>query len=269
MMSYLPETLDEKCIKYIFENSQRQMELKRIDNELTKLRKQIAANRERIKLEKELESEANETFKTEINYKYYPQKKVDKIKSILESVNSKNEINLMENYSVENKVIENPNPTPDLDFDLSQSKQLQNKVLFHITEPSKNTRINRMIKKPKKYIYPVARNYNFSTMKEIISNVIDKHQIDPLTKGLMDKVTSLENCKEKILVNINEYKDKELERITKEFLFNDYSKRFNANIEDVTRAIVGTAKVNIELKKIYNNEKKAKENVKRLEFFNK
>jgi hypothetical protein len=72
----------------------------------------------------------------------------------------------------------------------------------------------------------------------------------------LKKYESLKELKIKMLNEIDILKKKEVKRITREFLENDYERRFNVPIEIVLSALVGEFNLNkeYEKQKIYRNE---------------
>jgi hypothetical protein len=69
----------------------------------------------------------------------------------------------------------------------------------------------------------------------------------------LKKYESLKELKIKMLNEIDILKKKEVKRITREFLENDYERRFDVPIEIVLSALVGESNLNKE-QKIYKNE---------------
>ena len=70
VLSYLPEFLDELSVKYIFENSQRVMELRKLKEDEEIIRENIAEQRILIKQNEHFSSTGN-TFETELNLEVY------------------------------------------------------------------------------------------------------------------------------------------------------------------------------------------------------
>ena len=62
---------------------------------------------------------------------------------------------------------------------------------------------------------------------------------------------------------------KEVLRIAKEFLYNDYEKKYQVCIETIIGALCGEKKKDEHLNFFYKLKKEYKENLKKIEFFNK
>jgi hypothetical protein len=187
LLSYFPDYLDEHCIKFLFENSQRIVEVKKIEKELEKLRLEILNKKKKI--ERNFDNMSKGTFKTEL-------KKDDNNRII------------QRNLDINEKIMHN-----------------QLKILD-------------------------------------IENMLENSRSEKEIQVVINSISILENQKNKLLKSIDVKKSRELERITKEFLFNNYERRFNTNIEKVVNAIVGNAYLKYHMNKIYTDEKVIKDKLK-------
>lgn len=87
-------------------------------------------------------------------------------------------------------------------------------------------------------------------------------KIDKDTKYLMKYVKELEDIVSTIKLDMEKLKDREIARISKEFLINDYERRFKINIETVMSAIVGHNNTLLEMKKIFKERNNYYESLK-------
>jgi hypothetical protein len=90
------------------------------------------------------------------------------------------------------------------------------------------------------------------------NNMIENHskfKIDDESFKLIQKIRDLEKQHQEIKEELNELKQKELKRINKEFLINDYKRRFNVSQETVISAIIGEDNAANELIKQMRDQK--------------
>jgi len=82
-----------------------------------------------------------------------------------------------------------------------------------------------------------------------------KQTIDEEVLGLMTKISEYEkvyeNCKSEIQIS----KKRELNRISKEYLTNDYERRYNISQETVISAICGEDNMNAEFSRLIREQK--------------
>ncbi len=69
--------------------------------------------------------------------------------------------------------------------------------------------------------------------------IASKTKLDEDTIVSLKFITMLEKQADKIRKEINHLKNEELERISKEFLMNDYERRFCITLDQVISAIIG------------------------------
>lgn len=79
----------------------------------------------------------------------------------------------------------------------------------------------------------------------------DFSNIDKDTKYLMKYVIELESLLVSLKKDLEKLKDNEIKRISREFLINDYERRFKVDIERVLSSIVGHNNIVSEMKKIH------------------
>lgn len=90
----------------------------------------------------------------------------------------------------------------------------------------------------------------------LMNYISKKEQIDPDTKYLMDYVESLDKLIQAWRHDLSKMKQNEIIRISREYMINDYERRFCINIERIVSLIVGKDNVRSEMKKIINERKK-------------
>mgnify|MGYP001569587341 CR=1 FL=1 len=89
-----------------------------------------------------------------------------------------------------------------------------------------------------------------------IKEVIDKtKKIDEKSKIYIKNITELENKLKLKKEEMNELKQKELQRINKEFLTNNYGRRFNIDQNSLIGAIVGQDNASAEYSKKIREQK--------------
>jgi hypothetical protein len=76
-------------------------------------------------------------------------------------------------------------------------------------------------------------------MNEIINVSNDQSKIDENTINSFKAVKELQNSINDLKLKMESLKSKELKRINKEFLTNNYQRRYNITQEEVISAIVG------------------------------
>ncbi len=105
---------------------------------------------------------------------------------------------------------------------------------------------------------------NLNNLKnQDIQNLLNNgFQIDADTKYLMGYVKELEELSNSLYEDLKKLKDSEVIRISKEFLTNDYQRRFSASIELVISAIVGRDNAAHEMKKIFSTRQNFYESLK-------
>jgi hypothetical protein len=104
---------------------------------------------------------------------------------------------------------------------------------------------------------------NIDFDKSDIETLVEEFgKIDKDTKYLMKYVKELEDIVSTIKSDLEILKEKEISRISKEFLINDYERRFKVNIETVLSAIVGHNNTIFEMKKIFKERNNYYESLK-------
>jgi hypothetical protein len=90
------------------------------------------------------------------------------------------------------------------------------------------------------------KDYNLKNINEFLtkSKKLEDHSFD-----LVPQITELEKIYETNRKQLFDLKRKELDRIAKEFLLNDYARRYNVTYRVLVTAIAGEDMAAIELKK--------------------
>lgn len=247
-LQYLPHFLDSQTISFLFKNSQYLMELRVLDLEISRQREEMKILRQNDIENKAFNQTEDSTFKTqEKKYNFFADGLKDKIKGKLRARHNFKVVTKGEKQNNELNVIR-----------LNSNKSNEEEDNENIQQENNE----------KKKIYPVMKNYNYKNMKEIENNFLNKHYLGKKTKEVMNNILNLEERKEKINKEILLFKEKEIERITKEFVLNNYDKRFNTNLNEVIRALVGNVLVKEELKKAQMTEKRICDDFKKIEIFN-
>ena len=180
-----------------------------------------------------------------IEYLFLISNKLNNISNIEKSINkTKNENSKkLPSRNLKNNVFKT-NMFKDIIINLklklkNNTNEKSNEINYFNYEGLKITKYNSMInmmKKNKKEKKPKSSEINHEKIEEKLK-----------------KYESLKELKIKMLNEIDILKKKEVKRITREFLENDYERRFDVPIEIVLSALVGESNLNKE-QKIYKNE---------------
>ena len=120
---------------------------------------------------------------------------------------------------------------------------------------------------------------NYNKKHENEANKVGNIKVNSINfkrKNIPQIIAEKNKKREKIkyLIKMNENQmekeeQNEVFRISKEFLYNDYEKRYEVCIEIMIGALVGEEKSDQYLNYFYKFKKEYKENLKKIEFFNK
>lgn len=94
--------------------------------------------------------------------------------------------------------------------------------------------------------------YSIKKVNEYLSK---KEKLDEYTYGLMDKVRHLEKLYDKKKKELQLLRRTELNRIGKEYLVNDYERRYDAPQDVLIAAIVGEDNISAELTRQVREQK--------------
>ena len=95
------------------------------------------------------------------------------------------------------------------------------------------------LKKVFSYVFPQDENFSLKEMDTIYMEKNKNVKFDSETIIMFKEIKSLEKIEEELVKEMSEMKTNELKRINKEFLTNNYSRRFNVTQECVISALVG------------------------------
>jgi hypothetical protein len=95
--------------------------------------------------------------------------------------------------------------------------------------------------------------------KNVFNNVIETKSV-----SLIDRFTKLKND---IDYEILLLKNQEMERIFKEFLYNDYGEKFHVNIETIIGCLVGENRKEKEMLKFYRMKNHIIDDLKKIQFY--
>lgn len=118
-----------------------------------------------------------------------------------------------------------------------------------ITNQKRKELLSNKLKKPN--ISNILKYEILDPLNEEIEYKNDEVEIDAETKYLMKYVRELEDFIVILSKNLVDLKNKEVERISKEFITNNYGRSFNTTIETVISSIVGKSNLDFELEKYY------------------
>ena len=167
--------------------------------------------------------------------------------------------------SQDNNVIESKR-TEKIDSSSSKTDEFFRTSIF----PIKNKRMIKALSMSNIYIpQKKEKNNNELTIKQInlmIQN--SKKKLNDNVLSYVDKLEELNLQKKNIELELINLKNNEMNRIFKEFMENDYQRRFDVVIEVVVAALVGSIKKHAELVKIAKKKRQYKEDMQQIRFFN-
>ena len=136
--------------------------------------------------------------------------------------------------------------------------------------PIKNKRMIKALSMSNIYMpQKKEKNNNELTLKQINSMIQNsKKKLNDNVLNYVDKLEELNLQKKNIELELINLKNNEMNRIFKEFMENDYQRRFDVVIEIVVAALVGSIKKHAELVKIAKKKRQYKEDMQQIRFFN-
>lgn len=93
------------------------------------------------------------------------------------------------------------------------------------------------------------------TINNVSQLLISKPQVESKSNDHLNAIKELEDEVAKIRSTRIDLKKKELDRVGREFLMNDYSRRFNVDLITVVGALVGEEKAIIEHERLLKKKK--------------
>ena len=154
--------------------------------------------------------------------------------------------------------------------DLNRNNQFKkSKPIFRTSITDKLTRkllpkdMIRKYKSKKKDIR--LENISIKEMNQLLSEKNEFNEvIQTKSVNLIDAFSKLKNALDYEIIQL---KNKEMERIFKEFLYNDYGEKFHVNIETIIGCLVGESRKEKEMLKFYRMKKDIFDNLKKIQFY--
>ena len=264
IIEYFPDYLDKYCIDYLFSIAKKKIELIDIEDNLLQLREMLKISRQKA-------------FKSGLYNNIINNLKKQGV------LNSFDGCNICQKNS--NNLLNLPNLNETFKTEVTKSNNILDKKNKQILNSSNNLLFNKIssfknknnfkgistkdtinfknnMKILKKHLCDIRENSNYyNTINKIEKNILGTHIIDSYSDSIIKNINNLENNKKQIIKNLEIDKNKELDRIYKEYLYYDYGLRFNVKIESVISALVGNDYSNYEIIKLINNEKKLQDKI--------
>lgn len=267
-MSYFPSYCDNKLIEYFFIRAHKEVELSKSESLLNELRELVRELRGR---EYRLQKKNKKKFSNkEVKDGVYEIRKIKKEKFDENIQNIRNIKNMNEII----RSIDNRNHVDHIDYittntytSVYNSSIIDNKTVDYNRRKSilkKNLLLKIKIKERKKDILPLINNHpKITNEDEEISYVkLNKFfkaktnlRLNDKFQFLMEYVEELERISKEIKDELIKMRQVEIDRITKEVLYNNYCKVYNVSIKNLLSCIVGERNVMSELK-IFISKKK-------------
>lgn len=162
-------------------------------------------------------------------------------------------ISNMKNETSKNLFMINKKIKEDIDNKLRKSSVIYNELANQDNQFSKQT-LKFLVKEERRMI---ENEFIDSFYKSNTDSDLDDD-----TKYLMKYVKELEDLIVYITKDIRSVQEKEISRITKEFLTNFYERKYNIDIASVLSVIVGSSKLEIEMKKVLYQQNNYYESLK-------
>ena len=168
----------------------------------------------------------------------------------------------------------NDTDTDNFTKQLFRGKNKRSSLIFKTNLIKKNSILKRSVSQTnivKTYIHSSVddeqREQEKNTFKEI-SKIVENREVMEIEKMPgMDDIEELQKKIKSIENEIVELKNKEVFRIFKEFIENDYQNKYHVSIDVVLAALLGEHMKNIEVNKFSKFKKEYFENLKNIRFF--
>ena len=189
-------------------------------------------------------------------------------KKLLNDNKKKLNIQIHKQYFINNK------NSIDINNFSKQSKNRRSSLLFKTNLIKKNSILKRSVSQAnivKTYIHSSVddeqRDQEMNTFKEISKLVENKENMEIEKMPGMNDIETLQKKIKSIENEIVELKNKEIIRIFKEFIENDYQNKYRVSIDVVLAALLGEHMKNIEVNKFSKFKKEYYENLKNIRFY--
>ena len=178
------------------------------------------------------------------------------------------------NIQIHKQYFINNNNSIDINNFSKQSKNRRSSLLFKTNLIKKNSILKRSVSQAnivKTYIHSSVddeqRDQEMNTFKEISKLVENKENMEIEKMPGMNDIEALQKKIKSIENEIIELKNKEIIRIFKEFIENDYQNKYRVSIDVVLAALLGEHMKNIEVNKFSKFKKEYYENLKNIRFY--
>ena len=178
------------------------------------------------------------------------------------------------NIQIHKQYFINNNNNTDINNFSKQSKNRRSSLLFKTNLIKKNSILKRSVSQAnivKTYIHSSVddeqRDQEMNTFKEISKLVENKENMEIEKMPGMNDIEALQKKIKSIENEIVELKNKEIIRIFKEFIENDYQNKYRVSIDGVLAALLGEHMKNIEVNKFSKFKKEYYENLKNIRFY--
>ena len=178
------------------------------------------------------------------------------------------------NIQIHKQYFINNNNNTDINNFSKQSKNRRSSLLFKTNLIKKNSILKRSVSQAnivKTYIHSSVddeqRDQEMNTFKEISKLVENKENMEIEKMPGMNDIETLQKKIKSIENEIVELKNKEIIRIFKEFVENDYQNKYRVSIDVVLAALLGEHMKNIEVNKFSKFKKEYYENLKNIRFY--
>ena len=178
------------------------------------------------------------------------------------------------NIQIHKQYFINNNNNTDINNFSKQSKNRRSSLLFKTNLIKKNSILKRSVSQAnivKTYIHSSVddeqRDQEMNTFKEISKLVENKENMEIEKMPGMNDIEALQKKIKSIENEIVELKNKEIIRIFKEFIENDYQNKYRVSIDVVLAALLGEHMKNIEVNKFSKFKKEYYENLKNIRFY--
>ena len=178
------------------------------------------------------------------------------------------------NIQIHKQYFINNNNNTDINNFSKQSKNRRSSLVFKTNLIKRNSILKRSVSQAnivKTYIHSSVddeqRDQEMNTFKEISKLVENKENMEIEKMPGMNDIETLQKKIKSIENEIVELKNKEIIRIFKEFIENDYQNKYRVSIDVVLAALLGEHMKNIEVNKFSKFKKEYYENLKNIRFY--
>ena len=178
------------------------------------------------------------------------------------------------NIQIHKQYFINNNNNTDINNFSKQSKNRRSSLLFKTNLIKRNSILKHSVSQTnivKTYIHSSVddeqRDQEMNTFKEISKLVENKENMEIEKMPGMNDIETLQKKIKSIENEIVELKNKEIIRIFKEFIENDYQNKYRVSIDVVLAALLGEHMKNIEVNKFSKFKKEYYENLKNIRFY--